>query len=313
MCGARLPVQHYPATAASRATVSVVCLGEALIDLSPPPGDSLLGTNELLVRIGGAPLNVAIHLKRAGVDSCFLGTLSADGFGDRIRALLVREGVDCRPAVRVDAPTRLAIIDHQDNNTPFRFYGDEPADTRLTVEDVNNALTSGLTALYVSSLLMTHRSSASVQEATLRRVLAAGNILIVSDPNPRPSIWSSRAAMVEAVEILLDVSHLTKLSLDDARALGWPVVPERLMAHLKCRTSGDIVITDGENGSWFDDGLAFQHVPASTVAGIDPTGAGDAFFAAVIAGLLQHGQLNRMILRTASDAGAAIAARHGAH
>jgi fructokinase len=275
--------------------VSVVCLGEALIDLSPPPGSSLMDTDQLAVRIGGAPLNVAIHLKRSGIDSRFLGTLSSDGFGDRIRALLDREGVDRYPINPVDAPTRLAVIDRQDDKPPFKFYGNRPADTHL------------------SSLLMTDQSAARVQEAAIQRALAGGSILIFSDPNPRPFAWPSQAEMVDATELLIRVSRLTKLSLDDARALGWPVVPGQLTEHLKRRTSGSIVITDGKNGSWFEDGSALQHVPASPMVEVDPTGAGDAFFATVIEGMLQHGQLSRAALRAASDAGAATAARHGAH
>lgn len=297
---------------ASRSAVSVVCLGEALIDLTPRQGSSLIDSDELAVRIGGAPLNVAIHLKRAGIDSRFLGTLSSDGFGDRIRALLKSESVAHNPITPVDAPTRLAVIDHQDEKPPFRFYGDRPADTHLTIEDVDEALTSEVIALYVSSLLMTKPSAARVQRAAIQQVLEAGNALVVSDPNPRPSAWPSRAAMVDAVETLLHVSHLTKLSLDDARALGWPADPEQLMAHLMRRTSGAVVITDGKQGSWFEGESGVQHVPASPVVEIDPTGAGDAFLAAVIDGFLGHAQLNRNILRSASEAGAAVAARYGA-
>lgn len=316
MYGARRLAQPSPAnppTAARLVTVSVVCLGEALIDLTPQQGSSLVDTTELAVRVGGAPLNVAIHLKRTGIDARFLGTLSSDGFGDRIRALLHRAGVDHHPTNPVDAPTRLAIIDHQDDNPPFRFYGDRPADAQLTVQDVDRALTPGITALYLSSLLMTDRSSSQAQEAAIQIALADGNVLIASDPNPRPSAWPSRAGMVEATERLMDVSSLTKLSLDDARALGWPVIPEQLMAHLRCRTSVAVVITDGRNGSWFEDESVLRHTPASPVVEIDPTGAGDAFFAALISGMLQHGQLNGAILRAASNAGAATAARHGAH
>ncbi len=112
--------------------MTVVCLGEALIDLFPQRDHTLVDTDALSVRIGGAPLNVAIHLKRSGLDARFLGALSLDGFGDRIRALLQRENIDHQPIVPVNAPTRLAVIDHRDDKPPFRFYGDRPADTCLT-------------------------------------------------------------------------------------------------------------------------------------------------------------------------------------
>lgn len=292
--------------------MSVVCLGEALIDLTPRPGSSLLDTNELVVSVGGAPLNIAIHLKRAGVDARFLGGLSSDGFGDRIRALLDAEGVEFAPPTSTDAPTRLAVIDRRTGQPPFRFYGDRTADTCLTVADIDTVLRGNITALYVSSLLMTDRSSARVQERAIQKVRAQGNVLVFSDPNPRPSAWASKAAMVEATEWLLHSADVTKLSLDDAHVLGWPDTPVPLLTHLGLRTEGSVVITDGSNGSWFESSLGLQHVPAPPVAELDPTGAGDAFFAAIIVGMLQHGHLNKEILRSASEAGARVAAQHGA-
>lgn len=314
MCAANRRARRYPAnlpTAVSPLTVSAVCLGEALVDLTLPTGNSLIDTDELRVRIGGAPLNIAVHLKRTGVDARFLGALSSDGFGDRIRALLTKEGVQYWPATSVDAPTRLAVIDRRAGQPPFRFYGDRTADTRIEIADVETVLQGNVTALYVSSLLMADRSSARVQKTAIQHARTNGDVLVFSDPNPRPSAWPSRGALVNATEWLLRHSHVTKFSLDDARALAWPHDPESLVAHLRHRTSGTIVVTDGSNGSWFESTRGLQHVPAFPVEELDPTGAGDAFFAAVIAGMLRDRQLTAELLRSASDAGARVAALHG--
>lgn len=293
--------------------MKVVCLGEALIDLSPPPGKSISDSIDLTVRIGGAPLNVAIHLKRSGVDARFVGTLSTDGFGSHIRALLHAEGVEYVPIEPVNSPTRLAVIDHAHHYGPkFTFYGDHPADTRLTVRAVNEALDSTTNALYLGSLLMTHPLSAKVQIAAIRRAQSLENVAIVSDPNPRSSTWASRDDMIAAVEYLLRHSNLVKLSLGDARALGWPEQPASLMRHLRERTTAVVVITGGASGCWFEDGDDLRHVPAPSQIEVDPTGAGDAFFASAIAGYLRERRLNATILTTASAAGAAVAGRRGA-
>lgn len=291
--------------------MTVVCLGEALIDLNSPAHQSLLEADQLAVHVGGAPLNVAIHLKRAGIPSYFLGTLSNDGFGDRIRSLLDREGVEFGPEAPVDAATRLAVIDHQDTKPPFTFYGDRPADTRLRLADVRRIIAPGIKALYVSSLMMADRSAARVQVVAVRDALELGNIIVVSDPNPRPAAWKTQTAMTEATEWLLQHSQLVKISLDDADALGWPTDPSGLMSKVKSLTPGFTVITNGAQGSWFESNDELHHVPAPDIDLADPTGAGDAFFAAVIAGALKERQISLEILRDASSAGAAMAARAG--
>ena len=116
--------------------------------------------SSLNARLGGAPLNVAVHLKRAGADPTFLGALSSDGFGDRLRAELDRRKIPHSPVKAVDAPTRLAVIDPGDGQPPFRFYGHRPADTRLSVRYVRREIVSGVNAVYVSSLMMIDKRAA---------------------------------------------------------------------------------------------------------------------------------------------------------
>lgn len=290
----------------------VVCLGEALIDLTPTQGSCLSSATRLGVNVGGAPLNVAIHLKRAGVDAHFLGTLSSDSFGDRIRAVLDKHKVDHSPVKPVDAPTRLSVVDRAEGQPPFRFYGHQPADTRLTLAAVRRALNDDVQALYVSSLMMTDKRAARVQMEAIRIANERGNVVVVSDPNPRPAAWTDCNEMILATERLLAHSWLTKISLDDARVLGWPDDPVELVMHLKQRTSGYAIITDGPHGCWLEAGNTLEHIPAPDIKEVDPTGAGDAFFARVIANALRDWAITSDTLREASVAGARIAAKRGA-
>jgi fructan beta-fructosidase len=292
--------------------VRVICLGEALIDLTPPKGKDLSTATRLGARVGGAPLNVAIHLKSAGATPHFVGTLSSDSFGDRIRSVLDRKKIDYSPKKPVDAPTRLSVIDHRADQPPFRFYGHRTADSRLTLRDVRRQIEKGADALYVSSLMMTDKRTAKIQMEAIRLANAIGNVVIVSDPNPRLDAWPDQDSMILATELLLAHSWITKLSLEDARALGWPDEPVQLVAHLKQRTSGYSIITDGERGCWLEDQSGVEYFPAPKVDTVDPTGAGDAFFARIIANALRDWALTPQTVFEASHAGALVAAKQGA-
>jgi fructokinase len=290
----------------------IVCIGEALVDLTPPPGRSVSNASTLQARLGGAPLNVAMHLRRAGAKPSFLGTLSNDGFGDRIRAELARKKIPHLPLGPVEAPTRLAVIDQSDVQPPFRFYGQRPADTRLSIRDVRKEIVPGVNAVYVSSLMMIDKRAARVQMDAIRIAIELGDVLVVTDPNPRRSAWSDQDAMILATERLLAHSWLTKISLDDARELGWPDNPKDLLSHLEQRTGGYSIVTDGARGCWLASNTGVEHfsVPAADV--VDSTGAGDAFFARIIANALRDWALTPETIMQAAYEGARAAGKRGA-
>ena len=61
----------------------IICFGEVLIDCLP---------NQTL--IGGAPFNVAINLKRFGLEVAFVSQIGNDDFGDKIHQLAKEEKID---------------------------------------------------------------------------------------------------------------------------------------------------------------------------------------------------------------------------
>ncbi len=290
----------------------VICLGEALIDLSAPPDNTLVTASELHASPGGAPLNVAIHLKRTDHNPVFAGTLSNDAFGDRIRNLLVSEDIPSSPAEPVDAPTRLAVIDRREGKAPFRFYGDHPADTRLSIEHLELIFQPDVKAIYAGSLMMIDPDARATQIEALRRA-SARNLLVACDPNPRPAAWQSSGEMCSAVETMLGFASLVKLSTDDALVLGWPEDLEGLLSFVRTFSTATLVVTDGPRGCWIStpsDELVHYVVPEKPV--VDATGAGDAFFAAIIAGMLEDGFISGETAQRACVTGARIAGQQGA-
>ena len=257
-------------------------------------------------------MNIAIGLARLGTGSLFLGCLSNDGFGDRLSTLLERERIERVPSIPIERHTRLAVIDQLDAESPFRFYGDSPADVALTTPDVDAALgRTEPTGLYVSSLMMTSRTGRDSQNYALNRAESLG-LPIYCDPNPRPAAWESREVMEEATRSLLRRCSLGKISVDDADVLGWPIEPAALVRWCSQRFDGAFVVTDGERGSWAYVDERIVHAPAQAVGSIDPTGAGDAFFAALIHRSQLDDRLSEDDLKFANAAGAFATTRQGA-
>jgi len=282
----------------------VLSLGETLIDLIVADGAPGLETAAALaVRPGGAPANVAVALARLGVPSAFGGVVGADSFGARLRATLEREGVDVsRLRATGDADTSLAFA-WKDARGDGHFRLLRLADRLLSTGDVEAARLFETAALVVGSVALAAEPSRGAITRAVELAAAAG-VPVVFDVNLRPTLWSDLAVAREACAPVLAHATLLKLSLDDARhLLGTEDDPAATVDHLRSgrsaetSPSGDeaatrlVVLTDGSRGSWYaPPGEApVRHVPAFLVDAVEPTGAGDAFTAALIARLLARG------------------------
>ena len=107
---------------------------------------------------------------------------------------------------------------------------------------------------------------------------------VVFDVNLRPTLWSDLASARPACEQVAQRSTLVKLSLDDANGLyGSSVTPDAAIETMLNLGASAVVLTDGERGCWFSSGSPATFVPAFPVEAVEPTGAGDAFTAAIIA------------------------------
>ncbi|MBO4968471.1 MAG: carbohydrate kinase, partial [Pseudomonas sp.] len=86
----------------------LVC-GEALFDFfARSPESTPTGQVDFKAIAGGSPFNVAVGLRRLGVDTALFAGLSTDYLGQRLKQVLVNEGVSTRYLHDLDAPTTLA-------------------------------------------------------------------------------------------------------------------------------------------------------------------------------------------------------------
>lgn len=295
----------------------VLSMGEALIDLIVVgEADSLEVADDFVARPGGAPANVAVALSRLGMQSAFCGVVGDDPFGRRISAGLIAEGVDVsRLRQSPEAATTLAFA-WKDAHGSGHFWLLRGADALLAPDDVAAAGITQVAALVIGSVsLAAQPSRTAVEEAV--DVARLSGVPVVFDVNLRPTLWHDLSAARAICASVAARSTLLKLSLDDARGLmGTMAPPEEAIAHALSLGPALTVLTDGERGCWFAsrDGDDVIHVAAFTVDAVEPTGAGDAFTAALICRLIRSGwaPFNTKDLRFAAAAGALATTHHGA-
>ncbi len=295
----------------------VLSIGETLIDIIATDGAPSLTEARVFVALaGGAPANVAVALARLGVPSAFCGVVGADPLGERLVAELRAEGVDVsRLRQTAAAPTTIAFA-WKDERGDGRFWLIRGADLELSAEDADHAGISGLMALVLGSVSLAAPSS---RAAVLHAVALANrdSVPVVFDVNLRPSVWSDPAEALGLCETVASQSTIVKLSLDDAIGLfGAGITGEAACSRVLALGAPTVVLTDGARGSWFANATQDEvhFVPAYAVDAIEPTGAGDAFAAAIIARAIASGwrPLQHEDVEFASAAGALATTKRGA-
>ncbi len=262
----------------------IVALGEVVSDIyrGEEISDVELG---FIARPGGAPANVAVAASRLGSEAAFVGSVGEDLFGDFILRALEAEGVDVSSVSRQEPPTRtsLAFVEiSADGDRAFTFYRSSPAaDELLSPDDVSRDVLSGASFLNFGSipLIKDPVRSATCRAAELAR---DAGVPVAFDVNYREHLWKNPEAAREAVEPLLDLSTIVKLSDDEIGPLLGKEDAEEAAEKLLERGVALVLVSKGPEGAFYATGAFSGNVPAFGVEAVDATGAGDAFLAATL-------------------------------
>lgn len=279
---------------------TVVCHGEILWDFLPRGAFP-----------GGAPFNVCYHLSRLGLRAHLASAVGQDLLGDDLLRRLKGWGLETDGITRhLGLPTGhvRAVLDAA-GNASYEIATGVAWDQILPGEDTLRAA-FGARALVFGSLAQ----RSPVNRAALERLLAVlpADALRVFDVNlraPHDDLALVRDLARKATLLKLNAAEAARLAGGEpgsgreeahARALA-----EQAGCPLVCLTAG------GDGGGILADG-AWHWVKARPVTVRDTVGAGDAFMAGLLAGLLLHRESPAAALERACRMGEFVAAQDGA-
>jgi fructokinase len=299
----------------------IVTLGEVVADVyrERAPSDVEL---PFTARPGGAPANVAVAAARLGVESAFVGRLGDDLFGDFILHALEASGVDTSGTLRDPPPTRttLAFVEvSEDGDREFTFYRSVPAaDEHLAAEDIRRESLSGASFANFGSIPLIKDP---VRSATHRFAELANemDVAVAFDVNLRPHLWHSLDAFREAVDPILDLSTVVKLSEDELSPVLGIDDPGEAADRLLDRGASLVLVSMGGEGAFYATRTFRDEAPPFPIDEVvDATGAGDAFLAGALAHLSEspgwpdHEPSVREAVRRGTAAGALACTQFGA-
>lgn len=291
----------------------IVAIGEVVWDIFPD--------REVL---GGAPINVAYHLASLGAQVKVITRVGPDPLGDSTLARLEELGL---PLVGVqrdgDLPTGRVRVSFGPDGEPAYEIVAPAAWDNIDPEEAGVAVGEEPFALVFGTLAQRDPRS----RRTILRLAEQARFRFY-DVNLRPPFTTRELVIASLAD-----ADLVKVNGHELSQLGsWlgldcgedgPASRCRLAAALRERYSlKALVVTEGGEGAWAVDSEGSYRAAGQPVRVVDTVGAGDAFFAALIAATL--GQLSRPgpwrdsrlpwaeILARANRRGAYVAGQAGA-
>ncbi|WP_329560464.1 sugar kinase [Kitasatospora sp. NBC_01266] len=289
----------------------VVTVGEAMAALRAT-GPVRLGA-PMQLSVAGAEANVAIGLARLGHRVGWVGRVGDDEFGALVLRTLRAEQVDVSHA-RLDTDGRptglMAREDRIADLVNVAYYRAGSAGSALRVADVLPALDPGVRILQLTGI--TPALSPGAAEAVHAAALRARElgITICLDVNYRARLWSP----AEARSALLPVARLADVLVASADELHLvcedPSLPEQDgVAALLAQGRREVVITRGGDGASATSADGTVSTLARKVPVVDVVGAGDAFVAGYLSGLLDGLDVEGRLHRAATTGAFAVSTR----
>lgn len=270
----------------------IIAVGELLVDFTPVRNEYGAFFKE---NPGGAPCNMLTMAQKLGSRTAFIGKVGKDRFGINLGNVLKSQGIDISGLVYSEEyNTTLAFV-HLDESgdRSFSFYRRGCADVMLEKTDVNYKMLDNTRALHFGSLSFTDEPSRSTVLDMLEYAKGKGR-LITYDPNYRPALWESEARAVEGMRLGLKYADVIKVSEEEAALLTGEDNHVKAAEHLyKCGIRL-VCVTLGEKGSFYYHRSGHGAVKGYKSKVVDTTGAGDAFFGAVVHQLLQKGDIEEL-------------------
>jgi len=290
--------------------IHVATVGDAIVDLIAPIASLPSKGEEVWIRqlekcAGGSAANVAVGVARLGLNSGFVGRVGDDPFGHFLIDEFKREGVDISQLQideKVGTGLMFIIVTPDGERTMHSFRG---ANVNLSADGIDMDYIKNVGALHVSGYTLLSETQRSAAMRILETAERA-EVLVSFDVGVLTAIEAAdrMRSVLRSIDLLFlnefEAARLARVK-DPEKAAERILKSGAKMVALKRGGKGCLILKRGEK----------IYSPAFRVRVVDTTGAGDAFAAGFIVGILEGWKLEK-ISRFANAVGALAVARIGA-
>lgn len=282
-----------------RSKLDVVTLGETMGLFTPNKQGYLRYANQYSQSFVGSETNVAIGVSRMGYKAGWISRVGKDEFGKGLLMFLRGEDIDLTLVKEDDvSPTGLMFKEYlRENQTRVFYYRSNSAASRLSPEDIDASYISQAKYLFVSGITPALSKSCHLAVMAAINIAKEHGVQVVFDPNLRKTLWEEDIARQTLIDIAKKADIVLPGISEGEFMFGTNDVKE-IGENLLELGAKMVVIKLGEAGASVITNQGVEYVPGYKVNRVvDPIGAGDAFAAGFITGLLDNLSLYESVQR----------------
>lgn len=275
-------------------------LGSAIIDFAPAnTGVPLSKVRAFIPFAGGAVANILVAASRLGLRTGFLGCIGDDEFGAFLMRDFEREGVDTSCVKRVrDWATGLAFYSVDERGERhyvfYRVPGHSDPETTLKPEDIKPEYIAQCKVLHFSEALLRCKETRNTVFKALS-VAKENGVMISYDPNMRMELWPSREEIIETQREVLRVVDVFLATLREAKLIIGKESAEEVADSICALGPSTVVIRESDRYRIATRARTLT-LPIFKAKAVDSSGAGDAFDAGFLTGVIKDWSLDKAVL-----------------
>lgn len=241
--------------------------------------------------LGGAPFNVACAVKKCGGMVGFYGKVGDDSIGKALKAAAQKCDLDeLNIVVDSNYNTTLAFVDlDEGGERSFTFYRKHTADYHLMLDEAREAIAKA-DIVHLGSLMLSEEEGRAFARSVYEETKKQGK-LFSFDVNFREDIFRDRQAAVAIYREFVERADILKLSESEIGMFSSADTYEKALGEIT--HDGKLaVLTLGKEGAMYCYQGMCERVETIPLKPIDTTGAGDAFYGALLSRLDCDGLVN---------------------
>ena len=287
----------------------VVCLGQFTADVVVTAVDSLpeqgraISVDDISLHSGGCACNTAVALGKLGIPTAVIGKVGCDAFGDFLINTMTDAGLDTSAMARDPSvsTSATAVLIHSDGERSFLHYGGGNAE--FTEVDVDHELIGRTKILHVAAAFLV----GGLDGRPMARVLARAREMGVT--TCLDTAWDAQGRW-QLIEPCLEHVDVFFANLEEAQMITGEQGPREAAQCLLDRGMKAAVIKLGAEGCYTKTAAEAFRTPAFPVENVvDTLGAGDAFVAGYLAGMVRQWDIRRSCRLANAVAACCVGAR----
>jgi sugar/nucleoside kinase (ribokinase family) len=236
---------------------------------------------------GGCALNTGIGLAKLGIETGVIGKVGKDFFGNFLINTCKKYAIDVQGITKDESlgtSTTMVMVHPGGERSFIHYLG---ANTNLNIDDLDIELIKKCQILHIAGFFLIPKLEGYLLANLLKRSKEMGVTTSLD------TAWNERSKWMKALKPALPYLDVLFSSIDESKMITGKNDLNEIGKSMIDEGVRIITLKMGKEGCYIKTRQEGFRIPAYSVNTVDTTGAGDAFVAGFLTGILKKGPLEK--------------------